>query len=434
MNSKKGFWTFRYAFLNMAYFAAFCTIHALAALFLLAHGFTNTQVGILLAVANIVSAVCQPVIAGIIDRPGPVTNRRVILFSVLFILAGSVILMFAGDNKAVIFIVYALIYMVQFVYQPVMTALCFEYQKAGCNIFFGLARGLGSAGFAVTSAFVGGVIERRTRLYGDKQGVFVLLVVNVVVMALSAAAILFFKKPEPSPNGESTGDTVNGENRWNSLKEENTGTDKDKSTGTAHNNFFEFIRIYPAYALFLAAVICFFFAHNMINDFMIQIIRSLGGAETELGYSNFLQAILELPVMALIGLVLKKVSSRNLLLISGVSFFVKILILIFAKTMTAMYVSQMFQMGAYAVFIPAAAYYVNETMEELDQVKGQAFITSAITIGGVFSNLISGSILDRLGVKEMLITGTVVCAVGVVIAFAAMLKLPHLNTQAGSSE
>ena len=154
-------WTVRYTLLNATYFVAFCTIHACAAVFLLANGFTNTEVGILLAVANILSAIAQPLIAGVIDKPGPLTNRRFILFSVLVILAGSVILMFVPDNKFVIFPVFALIYMIQFAYQPVMTALCFEYQKAGCPIFYGLARGLGSASFAVTSALIGGLVEKR---------------------------------------------------------------------------------------------------------------------------------------------------------------------------------------------------------------------------------------------------------------------------------
>ena len=158
----------------------------------------------------------------------------------------------------------------------------------------------------------------------------------------------------------------------------------------------------------------------MINDFMIQIIRSLGGGETELGYANFLQAILELPVMALIGLVLKKITSNTLLIVSGAAFFVKTLILIFATNMAMMYFSQSFQLFAYAVFIPATAYYVSGHMAELDQVKGQAFITSAITVGGVFSNLVSGWILDNLGITVMLITGAVVCGVGVVIAFFSM--------------
>ncbi len=393
---KNGFWTFRYTLINVTYFAAFCTIHALAAVYLLANGFTNTEVGVLLAVANISSALCQPFIAGIIDKPGPLTNRRFILISVFVIMIGSILLKILSSNKVLVFVIYALIYMIQFAYQPVMTALCFEYQKAGCNIFYGLARGLGSASFAVTSAFIGGAVE--------KNGVDLLLAVNVITMVLSAIVVFTFKKPEAD-------------------SEENVSEDAPK--GEAHNNIIDFARTYPAFSVFLIGTVCFYFAHNMINDFMIQIIRSLGGAETELGYSNFLQAILELPVMAVIGFFLKKISSDKMLVFSGTAFFVKILILMFVTNMAGMYVSQSFQLFAYAVFIPAAAYYVSKTMDELDQVKGQAYVTSAITVGGVFSNLISGVILDNLGIKAMLGTGCTVCAVGVVIGFIAMNKLPH---------
>ncbi len=391
-------WTIKYTLLNAAYFVAFCTIHAYAAVYLLANGFSNTEVGILLAVANIISAVLQPVIAGIIDKPGFLTNKRFILISVMIIFAGSVILMLFPEHKLIIFAVYALIYMIQFAYQPVMTALCFEYQKAGYNIFYGLARGLGSASFAITSFFIGRIVER--------SGVSVLLWVNLASMIISALIVLSF-------------------NRNNSAASDDNNT--DRSAGVAHNSLSSFVKTYPAFSLFLIGTVCFFFAHNMINDFMIQIIRQLGGAESELGFANFLQAILELPVMALIGIVLKKISAEKLLVFSGGAFFVKILILVGASTMAHMYISQSFQLFAYAVFIPAGAYYVSNTMEELDQVKGQAFITSAITIGGVFSNLISGVILDHLGIKTMLITGSAVCFIGVLIAIIAMRRLPHHN-------
>lgn len=398
----KQFWTLRYTLINVTYFVAFCTIHALAAVYLLDHGFTNTEVGILLAIANILSAVAQPVVAGIIDKPGPLTNRRFILIAVTIIALGSLLLMFLGNNKALVFVIYMLIYMVQFTYQPIMTALCFEYQKAGCNIYYGLARGLGSASFAITSAFVGGAVE--------KNGVGILLIINVVSMLLSGILVFTFKKND---NIKSTDIGTNNERYGGSSVETENGD-------TAHNNLFDFIRTYPAFSLFLLGTICFFFAHNMINDFMIQIIRFLGGGEKELGYSNFLQAILELPVMALIGIVLKKITSDRLLIMSGIAFFIKILILVFATNMVGMYLSQSFQLFAYAVFIPAGAYYVSKHMSESDQVKGQAFITSAITIGGVFSNLLSGVILDHLGIRAMLITGTAVNAVGVVIAFISM--------------
>ena len=407
MNNNSGFWTLRYTLINALYFAAFCTIHALAAVYLLANGFSNTEVGILLAVANITSALCQPIIAGVIDKPGWLTNRRFIIIAVTVIMAGSMILMVSQENKILIFVVYAIIYMIQFAYQPVMTALYFEYEKAGCKIYYGLARGLGSASFAVTSAFMGGLVAKR--------GVGILLIINVITMILSAIVVLTFKKP-----GEKEGENNDGKK---SLDHGGDDASSEKDGSEAHNNFIDFVRTYPAFAVFLIATICFFFAHNMINDFMIQIIRNLGGGEKELGYSNFLQAILELPVMALIGFVLKKISSGKMLVFSGAAFFVKILILIFATSMVGMYTSQSFQLFAYAVFIPAAAYYVNETMSEYDQVKGQAYVTSAITIGGVFSNLISGVILDHRGIKPMLITGTVVAAAGVVIAFYAMVVM-----------
>ncbi len=427
-------WTIRYTLLNATYFVAFCTIHACAAIFLLDNGFSNTEVGVLLAIANILSAIFQPLIAGIIDKPGPLTNRRFILFSVLVILAGSIILLFVPNNKWVIFPVFALIYMIQFVYQPVMTALCFEYQKAGCGIFYGLARGLGSASFAITAAFIGGLVESR--------GVTILLFVNIVAMVLSAILIFTFKKPKGSAGKAAasaeadagTSGTGAASAQADSDFTESAGSASEKSASDdaksapgakAHNNLFDFAKTYPAFSLFLIGTICFFFAHNMINDFMIQIIRNLGGGEKELGYANFLQAILELPVMALIGLVLKKISSRTLMTFSGFAFFVKILILIFAGNMAMMYLSQSVQLFAYAVFIPAAAYYVSQTMQELDQVKGQAYVTSAITIGGVFSNLISGVILDNFGIRPMLITGTIVCAIGVVIGAVAMKRLPH---------
>ena len=223
-----------------------------------------------------------------------------------------------------------------------------------------------------------------------------------VIMTVSFAAVFFFR-----PSQDVT---------------EAIPEHEVKSERETHGNMKDFFRAYPAFLLFIAATVFFFFAHNMINDFMIQIVRSLNGGETEFGYVNFLQAILELPVMALIGYVMKRISARRLLVFSGIAFFIKILILVFAKSLVWLFISQGFQLFAYAVFIPASAYYVSGTMSDSDQVKGQAYVTSAITTGGVFSNLLSGIILDNLGMKPMLICGSIVCFAGVLTAFAALKK------------
>ncbi len=406
MNKNSLFWTIGYTFINILYFAAFCTIHAYAGIFLLDKGFTNTQVGLALAISNILSVFGQPLVAGIIDRGKFLTNRITVMASSFFLLAGSVALIFISGEKVPIFFIFVLMYTVQFVYMPMMIAMNFEYSKAGCKIHFGLARGMGSAGFAVTSFFLGKAVKN--------YGTDIILYVTISAMAAMVLLVYFYKKPQ---NDETKKD-------WgidNSDIFENA--EKSGISENEKNGLLTFLKKYPFFMVFLLGAALCFFAHNMINDFMIQIIRSLGGSETQLGYANFLQAILELPVMAFIGFVLKRISERHLLVFSAVSFFIKTAILIFATSMFGMYVSQYFQMFAYAVFIPAAAYFADNYMHDKDKVKGQAFINSAITLGGVFSNLVCGKILDAFGVKMMLTIGVAVCFIGVAVVVIAIYHM-----------
>lgn len=386
----KKFWTLRYALINITYFAAFCCVHAYASVFLLDKGFDNTTIGMLLAAANLLSVIVQPLIAGLIDKPGKFTNRNVILISVCIMMAGSLLLYFVKSSLIAIFIIYAVIYMVQMAYQPLIIAMNFEYADYGCKINFGLARGLGSAGFAVTSAFMGAAVE--------KSGINVLLYTEVIMFFLALLVVFFFKKPETA----------------NQVRKE------EKPDQKAHNNIFEFAKLYPKFMLLLFGIVCLFFAHNALNDYLIQIVRDLGGSEKQMGYATFFQAILELPMMAVAGKLIERFGTKKLLVLSAVFFTIKVFILYIAKGMTGLYISQSLQLLAYAVLIPVAAYYVTEVLQELDRVKGQAFINCAITVSGVFSNLICGRILDLYGSKNMLLIGCFVSLLGIVLVVRAL--------------
>ena len=96
-------WTLRYSLINIFYFVAFATIHGFAAVFLLNRGFSNTEVGIALALANILSVIGQPIVAGIVDRSRLVTNRRVLMAAAAIMLFGSLALCFISAPKPVIF-------------------------------------------------------------------------------------------------------------------------------------------------------------------------------------------------------------------------------------------------------------------------------------------------------------------------------------------
>ena len=385
------FWTLRYIIINATYFAVYSGIHAYASVFLLEKGFTNTLIGITLALANILSVIFQPFIAGLIDKQGKLTNRNVSMASTALLLIGSVLLLLIKNGIAVIFVIFALIYTIQMVYQPILTAMYFEYEAAGCHIYYGLARGLGSCGFAVVSVFTGMAIGR--------FGVNILMILDIIFLTVALIVLYFFKKPAVAAQTAPSG------------------------TEVAHNNLIVFTKTYPAFMLFVVAGVCFFFAHNAINDYMIQIITPLGGTEAQMGTAVFIAALLELPTMALIDKIMKKISVKNLLLISATAFLIKTLLMLVAPNMAVVYISQAMQMFAYAVFIPAGAYFVNQTMAKFDQVKGQAYINCSITLGGVFSSLICGRLLDIRGPHFMLIVSLAVTAAGLAIAFVALKVL-----------
>ena len=387
MSSGKKFWTLRYIIINATYFAVYSGIHAYASVFLLEKGFSNTLIGITLALANILSVVFQPIVAGLIDKQGKLTNRNVSMASTALLLIGSILLLLIKNGVVVIFIIFALIYMVQMVYQPIITAMYFEYEAAGCHIYYGLARGLGSCGFAVVSFFTGRAI--------GWFGVNILMILDIIFLSIALVVLYFFKKP----------------------KVEVPPAEKNE---VAHNNLFSFIKTYPSFMLFVLAAVCFFFAHNAINDYMIQIITPLGGTEAQMGIAVSCTAVLELPTMALIDKIMKKISVKNLLLISATAFMIETLLMLIAPNMVVVYISQAMQMLAYAVFIPAGAYFVNQTMARLDQVKGQAYINCSITLGGVFSSLVCGRLLDIKGPHFMLIVSLAVTTIGLVIAFFAL--------------
>ena len=403
------FWTARYAVINAAYFMGFCGVHTYASIFMLDRGFTNSQIGMLLAFANVFSVVIQPVLAGLIDKPGKLTNRRAASMCTALIIVLSLVLAFTRREKPVIFIVFMLIYMIQMAYQPIIIAMNFEYAEKGCPINFGLARGIGSAGFAAYSPVLGNMLEQRD--------VSVIHIGNVVVLAVGLLFLLTFRLPDKTEKPQ----TESGEEGRKEKRIKEAGEVPGQEC-TAHNNFFDFAKHYPKFMLFLLAAVLVFFAHNMINDYLIQIITPLGGTKKHIGYATSMAALIELPTMAFFAKMAKKIPCEKLLMLSTVLFTVKVLLLFLAKGIAGVFVSQLCQIGASALFIPASAYYASMVMEKLDQVKGQAYVNCAITLSGTFSGLVCGRILDMAGPKVMLGCGSAASFLGTVLAVTAIRK------------
>lgn len=416
-----------YILINATYFASFAAIHAFAAVFLLDKGYNSLQIGFILAIANIISAILQPLIAGMADinkriklpyfvstivyrikginseseqdiiNKNPIevsitNNVMIILLSVLASI-GVLVLYFFSNNSLIVVFTFTLVFMLQMIYQPLITSLFFQYSKIGYKMNFGLGRGFGSVGYALASIYIGKCIN----IYGVNISLIFSFIVNVCFII---SMLLFTMK-----------------------KNTNISIDSEierKNTNSLRPN--EFIKKYPYFMIFLIAVSFIFFTHNMLCDFLIYVVKNIGYSEEALGYANSIQAFLELPAMLMVPFILKKVKPQILLLFSTFAFLLKIFLVTIAKDIGTIYISQALQMFSYAVFIPSVAYFVNMIMNEEDKIKGQAYVMCAMTISAVLSSLICGKILSISTVSVMLVVGSVSTVIGLVIEIIVFIK------------
>ena len=177
------------------------------------------------------------------------------------------------------------------------------------------------------------------------------------------------------------------------------------------------------FILFLVGFVLVYFAHTIINNFFIQIITNIGGTSADMGNAVFVAAMLELPTMAFFTKMSEKINCGTLIKFSILMFCVKHALTYFATNMIMIYLAQVCQMFAYALFVPASVYYVNEKIAVADRVKGQSLVTTSMTLSGVFANFAGGIMLDALGVGHVLLAGVVLSIVGAVIVISMTEKV-----------
>ena len=89
-----------------------------------------------------------------------------------------------------------------------------------------------------------------------------------------------------------------------------------------------------------------------------------------------------------------QMGQQKLIRFAAVMFSVKALGYLVCGSISFLYVVQMLQMLSFALCLPSAVYYVNETMAVEDRVKGQSLLIASSTMGGVFGSLSGGVLVD----------------------------------------
>lgn len=396
MDSRKSL-NIKYMASQIFYFGAFAAMMGYASVYLLYKGFSNSTIGIILSLCSILAVFMQPALASFADNHKNIEIRKIINTIVAIAIILSVALLVIPTNQTLIFILIVAIFSLETTIMPLINTLAFIFEKYGIQINFGIARGLGSVAYALTSMALGYIVEWFSP--------DLLPICYVVFNALLFIVVHLFVLPKNAQ-------IVNAD------EESETEAEVQENV-----SLLKFASKYKKFIVFLLGFVLVYFAHTIINNFFIQIVTNVGGNSSDMGNAVFLAAMLELPTMAYFTKLSQKVNCGTLIKASIVLFLAKHAITYLATNMIMIYIAQVLQMGAYALFIPASVYYVNCKVDNKDIVKGQSFVTTSMTMSGVFANIIGGILLDAVGVSEVLLIGVILSLIGAVIVLFTVEKV-----------
>ncbi len=370
--------TLGYALIQSFFWVCYAAVMGFVSMYLLQAGFDNSQVGLMIAAAGLLSALLQPVVAAYADRPGSMSLGALIRLSGLATLACALGLIFIRGNKALTGLLYGLSMVLLQLTTPLVNALGIATVNSGEKMNFGVARGFGSLGYAAAAYLIGLLAQR-----------FGAVTVPICMAAGFAFMVL----------------SVTG---YGPVKRENApAAERGKKGG--------FLRRYPRYAAVLAGLVLIFVSHVVLNSFIYQIVEFKGGGSQEMGVAMALASLIELPIMSLFGWMLKKARCHVWFRLAGVFFFLKCLGTLLCGDIPGFYAVQLFQMFGWALMTVSSVFYINAIMAPEDSVKGQACFTMSMTLGNVVGAIAAGRILDAFGVQAMLAFGTASALAGAVI-------------------
>lgn len=389
----------KYSLTQALYFGSFCALMGYASVFLLGKGFSNSVIGIALALISMIAVFTQPMVASFADKNQHIELRKIIAVILAIAIVLSILIYFLKEPTILLLCVFVGISTFMMTIQPLLNSLAFLFEKYGIEVNFGLARGIGSAAYALVSFVLGYLVED----FGSSQIPLIYIVFNILMLIVVYTYVI--------PQNEKI-----------EVKNENTQDEEEKQL-----SFVEFLKKYKKFMIFVGGVVLVFFTHTIINNFFIQVITPINGTESQMGTAVFLAAILELPAMGLFNVIRSKISCTTLIKISVISFALKHGLTYLAPNMAMIYIAQALQIVSYAIFIPASVYYVNQVIAKADSIKGQSMVTMAITASGIIANLMGGILLDAIGVQSVLLIGVVISVIGAIVVILSMENKEKLS-------
>ncbi len=363
------------------------------AVYLSSKNFSYTQIGIYIAIANILASIIQPLVASYADRPDSISIKNIILIFSISPLALLNISLLDQVSNGFIALAYIITLTFSMAIQPLLTAITIHLNNAGnSSVEFGVSRGIGSFTYAIISLVLGFLIQ------GFSSDIIVYTAIGAYVVFL----IFLFLTPIKKERNIHIEEVID-----------------DKFTKKSIKNF---IVKYKYFFLSMLATLLIFTQYNIQNNYWVKIVESIGGSEQNLGTVIAIGAFAEIPILVNYTKIKNRFRLKDLILFSSLMFILKAVSLYLISNIYLMYLSQLMQALSFAIFFPSIVYYTSTVIEEKDMVKGQAFLASSVTLATVLGSLLGGILIDQVGINRTLFLSSFLPMLGLLILIYAMKR------------
>ena len=405
-----------YATIHGTYWMVFGVLYSFSSVYLLGKGYSNSEIGLILALGNLIAVLVQPFLADLADQKSKSTIFTMMGAMNVGIIILSVLMSTMNQRSMTLSILYVITLAMLMATQPFANAVNRRLSETGAKISFGACRAMGSFAYSVMCLVLGAAVER--------NGISTLSITGEIMAALSIIAIVATYRSYKSAmqrtesKGNTTGKpTVQDAQEVQEVQEVQEDSAKQRITLT------EFAAGHKLFMVLSLGVLGLYFSNSAINMYMAQIADSVGGNSEDVGRVFSLLAFMEIPTLVLFDKLHQRFKLSSMLKFSAVAFALWIGTCAMAKNVGMLLGAQIFQPFAFALFLPSMVRYIDTNMREGEAIKGQMLFTVVTTTAAIFAGLVGGRILDIAGARTMMITATTITVIGCVIVMLILNKL-----------
>ena len=400
--------------LNVGYANTFATYwmyygvsNAFASAFLLTKGYTNAEIGIILAAGSVLAVFLQPIFADIADRSKRISVLGFVELSAILLIVLEAGLFIFTHKSLALWTIFVVTVAWHIALQPLLNSLASRLEASGEKIYFGICRGIGSLGFALLTAVLGTAVET----WGEgilpivgEASLFALLITVIIVNKTFKDAV---KKKGDEGKGIET-------SKLPEAKMEDEAEDI---------NLWRFIKDNKLFVVMNLGVIGLYFSNATLNNFMLQVVEAVGGTSEDMGRVLSVMAFMEMPALFFFDKIKERFSCQTLIKVAAIGFTLRVGVIYIADSMLLIYLAHIFQTLGFALFLPSIVVFTGQVMRPGEAVKGQAWFTTMTTAAATIGSVIGGVLLDMRDASFMLLVSTIVTAAGAALIIAIVDRI-----------